>query len=113
MPPVQAATEARGAKLIEAHDVAFRYRPEGRRSILRGLDLTIRHGERILLEGASGGGKSTLAALLTGLAQAGFRPAAAERPRPYTLGRAGTSWPPPRRSSTRTTSCPARWRSTC
>ena len=46
--------------------MVFRYRPEGR-AILRGLDLTIHQGERILLEGASGGGKSTLAALLTGL----------------------------------------------
>jgi ATP-binding cassette subfamily B protein len=34
---------------------------------LRELNLTIRGGERILLEGPSGGGKSTLAALLTGL----------------------------------------------
>jgi ABC-type transport system involved in cytochrome bd biosynthesis fused ATPase/permease subunit len=35
--------------------------------VLRGVDLTIHHGDRILLEGSSGGGKSTLAALLVGL----------------------------------------------
>ena len=46
-----------------------------------GLNLTVYQGERILLEGASGGGKSTLAALLAGL-RAGVRLAAAERPGP-------------------------------
>jgi len=35
--------------------------------VLRGLDLRIARDDRILLEGESGGGKSTLAALLTGL----------------------------------------------
>jgi len=56
----------RGAKLIDASELVFRYRPEGE-PVLRRLDLSIRHGERVLLEGQSGGGKSTLAALLTGL----------------------------------------------
>lgn len=37
--------------------------------LLKWLDLTIRNGDRILLQGASGGGKSTLAALLTGMRQ--------------------------------------------
>jgi ATP-binding cassette, subfamily B, bacterial len=53
-------------KLIDASELVFRYRPEGR-PILRGLDLTVYQGDRILLKGGSGGGKSTLAALLTGL----------------------------------------------
>jgi ATP-binding cassette subfamily B protein len=66
LPPDQASTEVQRRKLIEASEVVFRYRPEGE-AILRGVDLTIYQGERILLEGASGGGKSTLAALLTGL----------------------------------------------
>ncbi|HJS85229.1 MAG TPA: ATP-binding cassette domain-containing protein [Acetobacteraceae bacterium] len=66
LPPTQAGAEVSHRKLIEASGVVFRYGPE-RRAILRGLDLTIYQGEKILLEGASGGGKSTLASLLTGL----------------------------------------------
>lgn len=52
--------------VIEAHDLAFRYR-ERARAVLQGCTLQIRAGDRVLLEGSSGGGKSTLAALLTGL----------------------------------------------
>jgi ATP-binding cassette, subfamily B, bacterial len=65
-PPVLTEVAMPRRKLIDASEVVFRYRPEGR-AILRGLDLTVYQGERILLEGGSGGGKSTLAALLTGL----------------------------------------------
>ena len=66
VPPAQFDKDAAGETLIEANEVMFRYRPNGK-AILQDLDLTIFQGERILLEGASGGGKSTLAALLTGL----------------------------------------------
>jgi ATP-binding cassette subfamily B protein len=52
--------------LVEAHDLTFRFR-EGGEPVLRGCGLRIRSGDRLLLEGASGGGKSTLASLLTGL----------------------------------------------
>lgn len=52
--------------ILEAHDVVFRYRPQGA-AVLRGCDLTIQHGDRLLLEGPSGGGKSTLASLIFGL----------------------------------------------
>jgi ATP-binding cassette subfamily B protein len=52
--------------VIDAHNLVFRYRDHGR-PVLRGCDLRVRRGERILLEGASGGGKSTLASLLAGL----------------------------------------------
>jgi ATP-binding cassette subfamily B protein len=54
------------AVVIEAHDLVYRY---GERAdpALRGCSLTVRSGERILLEGPSGGGKSTLASLLVGL----------------------------------------------
>jgi ATP-binding cassette, subfamily B, bacterial len=65
-PPVAVDTAMPRRKLIDASDVVFRYRSDGR-EILQGLDLTVHHGERILLEGDSGGGKSTLASLLTGL----------------------------------------------
>lgn len=66
VPPIQASVEEARRKVVDACEVTFRYRPDGK-AILRGLDLTVRQGDRILLEGASGGGKSTLAALLTGL----------------------------------------------
>jgi ATP-binding cassette, subfamily B, bacterial len=52
--------------LISARDLTFRYRTQGP-PVLEYLDLQINQGERVLLEGPSGGGKSTLAALLTGL----------------------------------------------
>lgn len=55
-------------KLIDASDLVFRY-PGQSEPVLRGLNLTLYKGERILLEGASGGGKSTLAGLLVGLRQ--------------------------------------------
>jgi ATP-binding cassette subfamily B protein len=52
--------------LIQARELAFRYQPQGR-SILQDCSLQIYPGDRLLLEGPSGGGKSTLAAVLTGL----------------------------------------------
>jgi ATP-binding cassette subfamily B protein len=55
-----------GEPLIEAHDLIFRYRDRGE-PVLRGCTISIRGGERILLEGPSGGGKSTLGTLLAGL----------------------------------------------
>jgi ATP-binding cassette, subfamily B, bacterial len=54
------------ARLVDASQLVFRYRDLGA-PVLRGIDLTIYRGDRILLEGASGGGKSTLASLLVGL----------------------------------------------
>ena len=53
--------------LVDAQALRFGYRSG--RLVLDGATLTIQAGERILLEGPSGGGKSTLAALLTGLRQ--------------------------------------------
>jgi len=55
-----------GGALLSVRDLGFRYRSEGR-WVLQDCRLSIQRGERLLLEGASGGGKSTLAALLTGL----------------------------------------------
>jgi len=57
---------AQGDILVEAHDLTFRYREHGDPA-LRGCGLRIRDGDRLLLEGESGGGKSTLASLLAGL----------------------------------------------
>ncbi|WP_437592974.1 ATP-binding cassette domain-containing protein [Sorangium sp. So ce1000] len=52
--------------ILSAHDVVFRHAGRAR-PVLRGATLQIAANERVLLEGPSGGGKSTLAALLAGL----------------------------------------------
>ncbi|MEJ8834903.1 ABC transporter ATP-binding protein [Ramlibacter sp. AN1133] len=52
--------------LVDARELSFQYQ-QAAKPVLHEIDLSIHHGERILLEGSSGGGKSTLAALLTGL----------------------------------------------
>jgi len=57
-----------GQKLIEADRLTFRYQATGS-AALRGCSLLIRAGEKILLQGPSGGGKTTFASLLTGLRQ--------------------------------------------
>jgi ATP-binding cassette subfamily B protein len=54
--------------LIEADRITFRYRSTGN-AALRACSLTIQTGERILLEGPSGGGKTTFASLLSGMRQ--------------------------------------------
>ncbi len=67
LPPSDAATPTRShaPTLLEGCDLVFRYRERGE-PVLHGVSLTIRAGDRLLLEGPSGGGKSTLAALLAG-----------------------------------------------
>jgi ATP-binding cassette subfamily B protein len=60
------ANVSEGPAVVEAHDLVFRYRERGE-PVLRSCSLRISRGDRILLEGPSGGGKSTLASLLTGL----------------------------------------------
>jgi len=52
---------------IELRDVAFSYRGEDRREVLRGIDLAIPAGRTTAIVGPSGGGKSTLVDLLIGL----------------------------------------------
>lgn len=54
--------------VIEADDVVFRFPGRGE-PVLRGCSVRIREGDRVLLEGISGGGKSTLVSILTGLRQ--------------------------------------------
>lgn len=55
-----------GQSILAAHDLVFNYREQGD-PVLRGCDLQIYAGNRILIEGPSGGGKSTLVSLLIGL----------------------------------------------
>lgn len=57
---------ATGPPVVTARGLNFRYHDQGRQ-VLQECSLQIRHGDRLLLEGPSGGGKSTFAALLAGL----------------------------------------------
>jgi len=58
------------APVVEARDLVFRY---GDRAdpVLRGANLQIAAGDRVVLEGASGGGKSTLVSVLAGVREPG------------------------------------------
>ncbi len=54
--------------VIEARDVTLRLGSRGAPvDILRGIDLTVRRGERLAILGPSGSGKSSLMAILSGL----------------------------------------------
>ncbi|MEM8932515.1 MAG: ABC transporter ATP-binding protein, partial [Acidobacteriota bacterium] len=52
--------------LVRTSGLGFAY-PSRDRPVLEGVDLDIHLGDRVLVEGPSGGGKSTLAALLAGM----------------------------------------------
>jgi len=52
--------------VLTVRNLAFRYTDKSR-FILQACNLQVHHGDRLLLEGPSGGGKSTLAAVLAGL----------------------------------------------
>jgi ATP-binding cassette subfamily B protein len=57
-------------RLVDASKLVFRHDAHAD-PVLRDVSLSVFHGERILLQGCSGGGKSTLASLLVGLRQPG------------------------------------------
>jgi ATP-binding cassette subfamily B protein len=61
-----AESQERGGRVVEADRLFFRYRKEGRQA-LQGLTMTVHRGDRILLEGPSGGGKTTFASVLSGI----------------------------------------------
>lgn len=66
MPPaVVTQRSAPADDRIEVRGVRYAY--DGDRDVLRGVDLTVRPGERLALVGPSGAGKSTLGRLLTGV----------------------------------------------
>jgi ATP-binding cassette subfamily B protein len=52
--------------VVEARDLVFRYSDRAQ-PVLRGVDLRIGAGDRVVLEGASGDGKSTLVSILAGV----------------------------------------------
>lgn len=59
------SAKAPARPLLEGRDLVFRYRERGE-PVLQRVDVAVASGDRILLEGPSGGGKTTLAALLSG-----------------------------------------------
>jgi len=64
----QGAATAKHWHSIEIKDLAFHHAPgTGRGQIFNHLEFKIKHGEKIALIGTSGGGKSTLMNLLSGL----------------------------------------------
>jgi ATP-binding cassette subfamily B protein len=69
--PGQAVETSGTAPVAEGQRVAFRY-PGQPKPALEDCAFAIKRGERILLEGPSGGGKTTLASLLAGLRKPEF-----------------------------------------
>lgn len=63
---VSADVRSDDVPLIAARDLSFRY-PGRAEPVIRACAFEIRRGDKLLLEGPSGGGKSTLGALVTGL----------------------------------------------
>lgn len=60
------APDATPKPILTAKNLSFRYREQGR-WVIKDCNLTVYGGDRLLLEGSSGGGKSTLATLIAGL----------------------------------------------
>ncbi len=63
---ITGSANCRSRKVIEADRLSYRYRATGRAALQAG-SLTVQAGDRILLEGPSGGGKTTFASLLSGM----------------------------------------------
>jgi ATP-binding cassette subfamily B protein len=64
--PQSGKSAADSELVLDVRGLSFRYRPGGQPAV-RDCTLGLRKGDRVLLEGRSGGGKSTLASLLVGL----------------------------------------------
>ncbi|MFD0535828.1 ATP-binding cassette domain-containing protein [Actinomadura luteofluorescens] len=68
--PPAAAEPVPGAPAVELRGVTFAY-GDGARPVIEDLDLVVPHGDHLAVVGPSGIGKSTLAALIAGLAAPG------------------------------------------
>jgi ATP-binding cassette subfamily B protein len=64
--PEEPAAVGNGRALLEAKGVSYTY-PRGSRPVLEAVDCAFARGDRVLLTSPSGGGKSTLVALMNGL----------------------------------------------
>ncbi|MBV9770721.1 MAG: ABC transporter ATP-binding protein, partial [Bryobacterales bacterium] len=64
--PLESSRSNISNPIMEVRDLVFRY-SDRTEPVLRGSNLKIALGDRLVLEGPSGGGKSTLVALLAGL----------------------------------------------
>ena len=64
--PEQAEATTRGETVLEARDLVYRHQGRAEPAV-RGASLRLREGDRVLLRGATGSGKSTFGALLCGL----------------------------------------------
>ncbi len=62
--PLSAGHQGRSAELVELRDVSKRYPGTPPLEVLRGVDLTVEHGELVAVVGPSGSGKSTLLHLM-------------------------------------------------
>lgn len=65
-PDFAAGAVSAASDVVAASDLVFRYRPQSPPA-LAGCSLVVQRGDRMLIEGPSGGGKSTLAMVLAGL----------------------------------------------
>ena len=72
LPEDSGPVEIEEIERIDGENLSFSY--EGRAGIIKGLDFSIKKGDKVLVEGESGSGKSTLVKLLLGL----YRPQAGE-----------------------------------
>ena len=81
-------SSSNGVNALEAYQLTYRY-PGHSESMLKQCSLVIKKGDSVLLEGGSGGGKSTLAAVLAGLRKPQSGLLLASGLDPQTLGDAG------------------------
>lgn len=81
-------TSVSGSIALEAYQLTYRY-PGHAEPVLKQCSLVIKKGDSLLLEGGSGGGKSTLAAVLAGLRKPQSGLLLASGLDPQTLGDAG------------------------